>query len=482
MVTGPSRVCGPDLRVALSHGTRPIVVKLVKHGLFRASDYTTGTTPVPPKTSLGPRTAPCYSAGVMDAVILSIGTELATGQLIDTNAAWLSAELTRLGVRVVRHVTVGDDLAHIRAEIIQAIGEAEVTIITGGLGPTPDDLTRHALAEAIVQPLEENAQALEQIRGLFERWQRPMPKSNRIQAMIPCACDVIPNKRGTAPGIWYRHDDTELFALPGVPAEMKAMFDATVSPALGVLTGGACCRETCLACFGISEAKIGELLGDLMGRDRNPLVGTTASHGIIRVRIIAYSKDESEAERLASADETEIQRRLGRAVFGEGDDTLELAVARLLVQHGKTIATAESCTGGLLAKRLTDVPGSSAYFMRGYVTYSNSAKSNLLDVSPELIASEGAVSESVARAMASGCRTAAESDLALATTGIAGPAGGNPPVKPVGLVYVALAISTGVEIKRLDLGEHLDREGIRDRACSAALNMLRLHLLQGVGK
>jgi nicotinamide-nucleotide amidase len=215
-----------------------------------------------------------------------------------------------------------------------------------------------------------------------------------------------------------------------------------------------------------------------MVRDRNPQVGTTASSGVIRVRVVAYGEDESAAADRLAADETEIRRLLGRVVFGHDDEMLELAVARLLKEHGKTVATAESCTGGLLAKRLTDVPGSSAYFVRGYVTYSNEAKTDLLGVPPDLIARHGAVSEQVAKTMASGCRTAADSDLALSITGIAGPTGGTPPARPVGLVYVGMADSVGVEVKRLNLGDHLGRQGVRDRACSTLLNLLRLRLLE----
>ena len=418
----------------------------------------------------------------MDAFILSIGTELTTGQQVDTNAAWLSAELTRMGIRVLAHITTGDDVGHVRAAISQALGGSQVVILTGGLGPTPDDLTRYAVAEAVARPLVENAETLEWIRAWFNRVQRPMPEANKVQAMIPRGCEVIPNARGTAPGIWYHGEDTDLFALPGVPGEMKAMFLAGVAPVLEPGAGAACGHEARVMCFGISEAKTGELLGDLMSRDRNPLIGTTASRGIISVRIAARGKDESDAKQLAAADLAEVRGLLGEAVFGEGDDSLELAVARLLKRHGRTVATAESCTGGLLAKRLTDVPGSSAYFLRGHISYSNQAKSDQLNVPAELIARHGAVSEPVAEAMASGCRTASSSDFALATTGIAGPGGGAPPGKPVGLVYLGFADPANVRVKRLILGEHLTRDEIRDRASSAALNMLRLHLLRAYGE
>jgi nicotinamide-nucleotide amidase len=414
----------------------------------------------------------------MDAVIVSIGSELTRGQQVDTNAGWLSAELTRLGVSVVTHLTVGDELPDIRAAIGWALKRADLVITTGGLGPTPDDLTRHAVAEQLGQPLEENAAALEQIRTMFERWQRELSESNLVQALIPRGCEVVPNPCGSAPGIRFSGDRSELFALPGVPTEMRNMFRAAVVPVVDALTSGTGGYETKLQCFGISEARIGELLGDLMSRGRNPLVGTAAARAIISVTVAARGKDATQARRLAEQDVAEIRSRLGLAVFGEGDATLEKAVADLLEGQHQTLATAESCTGGLLAKRLTDIPGSSRYFLWGCITYSNEAKTDLLNVPEELIKSQGAVSESVAQAMASGCRTAAGSDFALSVTGIAGPTGGSPPGKPVGLVYVGLAGPNGDEVKRFLMGEHFSRGFIRDRACSAALNLLRLHLLR----
>lgn len=421
------------------------------------------------------RTAARYVSR-MNAVILSVGDELVTGQTLDTNARWLAAELTRGGVHVARHVTVGDELERLTVSIRHALAAADVVILTGGLGPTADDLTRHALAGALGLPLEENAAALAQIVAFFERWQRPMADSNRFQALMPRGCHVIPNPRGTAPGIHYRNENKQLFALPGVPGEMKAMFAESVAPAI-VLPGGAVTLVGRLNTFGMSEAKLGEAIADLMLRDRNPLVGTTASQAIISVRIIAQGHNEAAARSLLEADKHEVRRRLGTAVFGEEDDSLQAATARLLLDRALTIATAESCTGGLLANWLTDIPGSSAYFLRGYVTYSNESKSELLGVPRALLESAGAVSAEVAEAMAAGCRAAAAADRALAITGIAGPGGGSAD-KPVGLVYVALADPNSVQARRLLLGMHLTRAEIRDRACKSALNLLRLHLLE----
>jgi nicotinamide-nucleotide amidase len=262
---------------------------------------------------------------------------------------------------------------------------------------------------------------------------------------------------------------------------MKAMFRAAILPLVTAETAGSCARTARLLCFGTSEARIGESIADLMVRGRNPLVGTTASEGVISVRIQAVGTDQADAQKLIDADVTTVRERLGDIVFGEDKDSLEAVVGRLLTMRLRTIATAESCTGGLLAKRLTDVPGSSTYFVRGLVAYSNEAKTDLLAVPAPLIETEGAVSDAVARAMAVGCRKAAGSDYAIGITGIAGPTGGSPPEKPVGLVYVALADTARVDSKRLLLGEHLTRAEIRDRSCKVALNLLRLDLLDVPG-
>jgi nicotinamide-nucleotide amidase len=411
------------------------------------------------------------------ATVISIGTELATGQTVDTNSAWLSVRLTGLGVEVTRHVTVGDDGSATQAAIRGALsGPDALVVMTGGLGPTADDLTRFALADVLGVPLQEVGEALRHIRAFFERRQRSMPESNRLQALIPHGCEMIPNPSGTAPGIHYEGPHGLLFALPGVPGEMKVMFERSVEPAIRARTGPAAAAVHVIHTYGTSEAQIGETLADLMQRGRNPSVGTTASKTIISVRIVARGSSPEDAARLLEADRIEIQRRLGSLVFAEGEDTLESVVGRLLIEKQKTVATAESCTGGLLAKYLTDVSGSSAYFVRGYVTYSNEAKIELLGVSRDLLARHGAVSEPVAAAMAEGCRTASQTDSALSITGIAGPTGGQPPEKPVGLVYIGLADAGQVQVKRLLFGETLPRDEIRDRACKAALNLLRRRL------
>ncbi len=413
----------------------------------------------------------------MNASILSTGTELSTGQSVDTNAAWLAAEVTTLGFHVVEHVTVDDNIEQIAGAVTRLLGHSGVVIVTGGLGPTPDDVTRDAIAQAVGQPLEENAEAVAQIQAFFARLGRKVSPSNLRQAMAPRGSSILRNARGTAPGMHVRYGAGLVFALPGVPDEMKAMFLGGVAPLLvGLGTTSVYVRRR-VNCYGMSEAKIGELLAEFMGRNRNPLVGTSACGGVISIRIVARADTAPGAEALAQHDVDAIRGRLGACVYGEGDETLESVVGRLLREQAKTLSTAESCTGGLLAKRLTDIPGSSGYFLRGFVTYSDESKADEVAVSRELIATHGAVSEPVASALASGCRTVSGSDFALSTTGIAGPTGAVGSDKPVGLVYIGLADEAGVTVRRLVLGDHLDRKGIRDRTCGAALNLLRLRLI-----
>jgi len=410
------------------------------------------------------------------ATIISCGDELVTGQCVDTNSAWLSMRLLEGGIRVREHITIGDDVAHIQGAIRRALAQSQLTIMTGGLGPTADDVVREAFADAIGSPLERNVEAEQQVTKFFERLRRTMPESNRRQMMIPRGCRVLRNDHGTAPGIAYLSNGVHLFALPGVPGEMKPMFDAHILPVVRGILGGRSTVTSRLMCLGISEAALGERLVDLMTRGRNPSVGTTASHAILGIRIVSRGASADEANALLERDIDEIRNRLGDVILGEGDTTLTHAVAELLFAQRKTISTAESCTGGLIAKCLTDVPGSSRYFLRGLVTYSNEAKMELLGVSAQTLANHGAVSEQTAREMAQGCRDQSKTDFALSITGIAGPDGGTPE-KPVGLIYVGLAHAAGVEVRRVILGDHLDREETRDRACKNALNMLRIHLL-----
>ena len=418
----------------------------------------------------------------MIAEIISIGTELTTGMVTDTNSAWLARRLGEFGAAVTRHTTVGDDRAGLCGAIKSAAARAELLILNGGLGPTRDDLTRFALADALGQPLESDRQAQEQIEAFFEKMGRQMSEPNLVQALIPRTATVIENPLGTAPGLEARIGECQVVCLPGVPREMQRMFEEVASRLCAA--GGADIAPVVirlLHTFGSYEADLGRTIERFMEPGRNPAVGTTATDAVISVRIVACATERASAVVLADRDEREIRALLGDLVFGTGENTLESVAARLLTERRLTISTAESCTGGLLAKRLTDISGSSAFVLRGYVSYSNESKTELLGVGEELLAAHGAVSEEVARAMATGCRARSGADLAVSTTGIAGPTGGSAD-KPVGLVYIGLADAGGVEVRRCRFGSYLPRSAIRDRTCKTALNLIRLRLLKNLSK
>ncbi len=412
----------------------------------------------------------------MEAVLLSIGNELTLGETVDTNSAWLAQRLAEIGIGVLRHVTVADEIDPIRRQIEMAAADAEVVLITGGLGPTADDLTRDALAAAMGVELVLRPEWVERIRVFFTGRGRDMPEANAIQAAFPVGSDPIENTCGTAPGIRAPVGRSIVFAMPGVPGEMREMFERSVRPELASATGGAVLLATVLNCFGAGESDIGAKIADLMARGRNPTVGTTAKQGVIGVRIHSRGRSADEARELLERTEAEIRRRLRWMIYGRDSETLAEVVGRLLAAGGKTLATAESCTGGLIAKKLTDVSGSSKYFLDAAVTYANAAKTRMLGVPAHLITEHGAVSEPVARAMAEGCRKASGADYAVSITGIAGPEGGSTD-KPIGLVYIGLADAAGCEVARHLIGQFLDRADIRERAASIALNRLRLRLL-----
>ncbi|MCK6485280.1 MAG: competence/damage-inducible protein A [Phycisphaerae bacterium] len=413
---------------------------------------------------------------MLKGFILCVGDELLTGQTLDANSPWLAQELSAQGVTVVGMAVAPDQKDALIDAIRHAAAGADVLIITGGLGPTEDDLTRPAIADLLAVPLVEDATSLRDIEAFFSSLGRRMSDANRVQAALPRGARAIRNTCGTAPGIRARYRDTTIFALPGVPHEMRVMFAQTVIPEIAG-AGGACCYATrTLYTHGIGESDLGERIRDLMARGRNPAVGTTAKQGVIGIRIYARGASGEEAQALLDRDARELRGRLGNLIFGADDERLAAAVAGLLREKRRTIATAESCTGGWAAKQLSDIPGSSAYFLSGIVCYSNEAKVNLLGVPREIIERHGAVSAEVAESMALRCRALAASDYALSITGIAGPDGGTPD-KPVGLVYIALADAAGCDVSRHLFGEFRTRDEIRERSCTTALNRLRLKLL-----
>jgi len=371
-----------------------------------------------------------------------------------------------------RFIVVGDEIPEIAAGLRQAAGGVDAVLVTVGLGPTADDRTRAALAACLGAPLELDPASLDAIQAYFAGRGLSMPDANRVQALRPRGSEVLPNPVGTAPGIACQLAGTPCFVMPGVPVEMRHMFTHGVLPRLAGLTGARAIDSRRLHVVGMGESEVGRRLVDLMSAGRNPYVGTTAASGLVTVWITAIAASSDEVVGLLDADEAEIRRRLGDVIFGREDDTLASVAGRLLTERRATVCTAESCTGGLVAKLLTDIAGSSEYFVGGVVAYANLAKTELLGVPADVLGTHGAVSEAVAAAMATGARQRFGATYALSVTGIAGPAGGSTE-KPVGLVLIGLATPGGCAVTRCCFGERALREVIRERTAWTALNLLR---------
>ncbi len=409
------------------------------------------------------------------AEIIAIGNEVLNGEIVNGNAAYLSSRLDDAGWRVVRHTVVAD----VEADILQAFREAEwrarVVIVTGGLGPTRDDITSACAARffGVERRLDEAVLAGNQ--AFFERVRYPMTENNRNQAMFPEGAVVLPNPLGTAPGFRMARVDRHFLFMPGVPREMKRMMEHEVLPFLeSLLPAGSHQSTVLLRVFGIGESRLDERLSDAAAGVPGVTLGFRADFPENLIRIVAEGTSAREAQERRDQVRAEIEARLGDLVIGESDRRIEAVVGELLRERKLRLATAESCSGGLLAHRLTNVPGSSDYFERGMVTYSNEAKAAELGVAVALLEAHGAVSEPVAIAMAEGIRRAAGVDLGIGITGIAGPAGGTEE-KPVGLVFIALAAAEGTRAHRLQFFG--DRERIKNWSAAIALNMIRMHVL-----
>ena len=405
------------------------------------------------------------------AEVITIGTELTQGLVVDTNSAWISARLASIGIPTDFHTSVADDADRIERVVSEAASRSDAVFIAGGRGPTADDITREVVARAAGKTLVLHQPSLDVIQGMFARWGRQMTANNRSQACLPEGAEVIPNGRGTAPGFVVTIGRARVFVFPGVPHELYAMVDETAIPCLKKLQPSpSVLRMRRLRCFGWGESQVDEKVRHLMAADRNPNVGLLVDNFVVTVKITAHAGSETEADALIAEDEREVRELLGEIVFGVDDDTLAGATARELLRRNLTIALAESCTGGMIGSLLTDISGISKSFLAGVASYSDASKRDLLGVPEGLLKEHGAVSEPVARAMAEGILKRTGADVTLAVTGIAGPTGGTPE-KPVGLVYIVRADRQGAEARECRFTGGRDR--IRARSALTALDMVR---------
>ena len=409
--------------------------------------------------------------------ILCVGTELLLGDILNGNARWLAQRLAALGLPHYRQTVVGDNPQRLAAAVREAAMRSRVLITTGGLGPTPDDLTTEALAAAFETPLRERPELWDEIQAKLSSGGRPVAPCNRRQAFLPEGAEVLPNPLGSAPGmIWSPQPDFTVLTFPGVPSEMRAMFTQTAEPWLrrhGGASGVFVSRV--LRFSGIGESNLAEQVADLF-EGRNPTVAPYASLGDVTLRLTACGDSPVEAEALLDPLEADLRQRTGVRCDGRDDDSLSSVVLDRLRQHHHTLAVAESCTGGAIGAALTAVPGSSAVFAGGVIAYSNAVKQRQLGVPSDLLERHGAVSAAVVMALAEGVRDRLETDWGLAVSGIAGPGGGSDE-KPVGLVHVAVAGPDGCEAAALRFGDRRGRGAVQQLTVIRALDRLRLRLL-----
>ncbi|HMB91724.1 MAG TPA: competence/damage-inducible protein A [Rhodothermales bacterium] len=412
----------------------------------------------------------------MKATILTIGDELLIGQVVNTNASWLGEQVSLLGIDVAQIIMLGDDDEAIHDALARSHETTDLIILTGGLGPTHDDLTVEAVAHFFSASLHTDQAILDKITARFERRNRTMPEANRKLALVPEGFEVLANTVGTAPGLWFANGDEHIVViLPGVPREMKAIFEQGVVPRLRQRKGLRAIRHRTLLTTGIGESNLQEKIGDLseMLGPSLRLAYLPSTRGV-RLRLTAMGEDNEAVEGSLDRLEARLREKAGRYIYGMGDDSLEAVLGRLLTERDLTVAVAESCTGGHVLNLLTNIPGSSAYVVGGVVAYANSVKQEQLGVSADVLAAEGAVSEAVVLQMAEGVRTHLGADIGLATTGVAGPGGGTAD-KPVGTVWIGYADADGSKALLLRLTH--DREMNKELSSTGVLELVRRQVL-----
>jgi len=412
----------------------------------------------------------------LKAEIIAVGTELLLGQIANTNAQIISNALQEIGIDVYFHTCVGDNQERLQSVLETGLRRSDIIVLTGGLGPTKDDLTKETVAACLNLSLKLDKYSLDKIKSYFAKRGRPFTENNYKQALVPEGAIAIENKKGTAPGILLNKDGKIIIMLPGPPREMEPMLRDEVIPYLSKMNSSTIFSKV-LKFYGIGESALEEKLEDLISKQTNPTIAPLAKMGEVTIRLTAKAENRMAAEKIIKPVEDEIIKRVGKFLYGYDDDSVEDIVARLLAKFNKTIAIAESCTGGLMAHKLTNIPGISRFFERGVVSYSNRSKEDLLNVNPDTLEKFGAVSEETAKEMAQGIRISSGTDIGVSITGVAGPDGGTP-TKPVGLVYIAYSDSNiCCAEKHIFIGERAD---IKEQSVNSAFHLVR-KMIQDLG-
>ncbi len=405
----------------------------------------------------------------MNATILSIGTELLFGQIVNTNAAYISQNLQLLGINVMYHYTVGDNPQRVKETLELALSQTDIVIATGGLGPTQDDLTKEVICETMGYQLVLHEPTMEHLNSFFKKYNRKMTENNVKQAYVPDGGTVFTNDSGTAPGFAVEKDGKTVMAMPGPPKEMKVMMQDHVIPYLEKMSDSVI-RYKILRLYGVGESALETDLKELIDDQTDPTLATYAKEGEVALRVASKRKTAGEAQNAVDSMVEKVKAISGQFIYSENDEDIHMVVGSKLIKRGLTLASAESCTGGLFAKRMTDVPGISAVFDRGFVTYSNDAKIEELGVSEETLKAHGAVSKETAVEMAKGAREFSGTDIGISVTGVAGPDGGTEE-KPIGLAHICVAYKDKVYTRKTDARDR-GRQWNRNWFCLAMYNLV----------